>query len=163
MFNHSNASTGLLTLWFSIIPPPLPLLSPIPFPSTVMEFYHSITRVTVSHCLTIAFLCMVVLTGSAGWAVPYNIHTSLGRQNDRRWELRCQIVLSRQLTSTPFLFSIVILYLLTEAALIVAVPRFRTLLVHLTCSWYKFSFGGWCRNNSASNELSFKVLKQLRT
>lgn len=130
---------------------PLPLLSPIPFPSTLMQFYHSITRVTVSHCLTIAFLCMVVLTGSAGWVVPYNIHTSLGRQNDRQRELRCQIVFSRQLTSTPFLFSTVILYLLTEAALIVAVPRFHTLLVHLTCSWYKFSYGGWCRNSSASN------------
>lgn len=54
--------------------------------------------------------------------MPYNIHTSLGRRSDRQWELRCQIVLYRQLTSTPFLFATVILYLLTEAALIVAPP-----------------------------------------
>lgn len=133
--------TGLLTLlyWIKKKNTSSPFfLSPFLFPSTLMEFCHSITRVTVSHCLAIAFLGIVVSTGSAGWTVPYNIHTSLGRQNDRQWELRCQIVLSRQLTSTLFLFSTAILYLLTEAALIVAIPHFRTLLVRLTCWWYTF-------------------------
>lgn len=115
-------------------PPPLSI-NPIPFPSSLMQFCHSITRVTVSHCLTIAFLGMVVLTGFAGWVVPYNIHTSLGRQNDRQWELRCQLVLSRQLTSTPFLFSTVILYLLTGAALIVAAPPPRASPPH----WYTWN------------------------
>ncbi|CAB1430308.1 unnamed protein product [Pleuronectes platessa] len=65
---------------------------------------------------------MAVLTGSAGRAVPYHVHTSPGRQDDRQWELRRQIGLSRQLTSTAFLFSTVILYLPTEAALIAVVP-----------------------------------------
>lgn len=46
--------------------PPPPFLSPFLFPSTLMEFCHSITRVTVSHCLAIAFLGIVVSTGSAG-------------------------------------------------------------------------------------------------
>lgn len=133
MYHHRTADPVLLNKTDT-----LPLLSPIPFSPSLMEFCHSITRVTVSHCLAIAFLGMVILTGSAGWVVPYNIHTSLGGQNDRQWELTCQIVLSRQLTSTPFLFSTVILYLLTEAALIVEIPHFRTLPVRLTYSWYKF-------------------------
>lgn len=121
--NFSNATTGLQTMWYWMMKqPPSPLLfvspdrfSPPPHPLGVLSFHNKGHRLPLSHALT--FLSMVVLTGSAGWAVPYNIHTSRGRQTDRQWELRCQIGLSRQMTSPPLLCS----------------SR-----EHLTCLWYKF-------------------------
>lgn len=68
MFNNLSVAAGLLTLlyWIEKENTPTPFMPPLPPRPTLMEFCHSITGVTVSYCLTVALLSMVILTGSAG-------------------------------------------------------------------------------------------------